>query len=51
MAVKLYKNRSWLTRKYNKENLSVDEIAELCGVSRKTVYTQLKDFGLLRKSH
>lgn len=50
MAVKLYKSRVWLTRKYVKERKGVDEIAAMSGASKRTIYNQLKEFGLLKKS-
>ena len=49
MAIKLYDSKAWLKRKYLIEKKSPDEIAKLCGASRRTVYSKLKEFDLLKK--
>lgn len=47
--MKLYTSKVWLTKKYVNDSMSPEEIAELCGVSRSTIYAKLKEFGLLRR--
>jgi len=49
MGLKLYKNKIWLTKKYQSDKMSPEDIAELCGVSRSTIYVKLKEFGLLKR--
>ena len=48
-AIKLYNNKVWLTKKYTVDKLTVDEIAEICGVTGRTIYNKLKEHGLLKK--
>jgi len=47
--MKLYDNKTWLTKKYVSDRMSPEDIAELCGVTSRTIYSKLKSFGLLRK--
>lgn len=47
--MKLYTSKVWLTKKYVSDKMSPEEIAELCGASRSTIYAKLKEFGLLRR--
>ncbi len=49
MKNKLYKNKKWLKQKYCKEELSIIEISELCGVRRQTIYVWIYLFDLTRK--
>ena len=37
-----YKNKSWMERKYSREELSAIKIAKLCGTSSSTIYRWLK---------
>lgn len=48
MKLKLYKNKVWLTKKWQSDRLSVKEIATMCGVTTRTIYSQLKEFDLLK---
>ena len=45
-----YCNREWLENKYWKEELSINEIAELCGVTYATIWYWLNKFGIPRRS-
>lgn len=45
-GIEAYKDKEWLNKKYNEENLSQQEIAELCGVSKHTVRNWVRKFGL-----
>lgn len=45
----LYKNRQWLEEKYCKEELSVIEIARLCGVTRQTIHRWIYNFCFTRR--
>lgn len=47
--MKLYTSKTWLTKKYISDRMSPEDIAEVCGVSRSTIYAKLKEFGLLRR--
>jgi len=49
MAIKLYESKAWLKRKYLIEKKSPVEIAEICGASRRTIYSKLKEYDLLKK--
>jgi predicted DNA-binding protein YlxM (UPF0122 family) len=49
-SAKLHQNRAWLRKKYVLDKMSIDEIAELAGVTSRTIYNKLKDYELLRKS-
>lgn len=46
---KLYNNKTWLTKKWQNDRMSPEDIAEICGVTSRTIYSKLKSFGLLRK--
>lgn len=47
--MKLYDSRAWLKKKYVSDKMSPEDIAEMLGVSRSTIYAKLKEFGLLRR--
>ncbi len=47
--MKLYTSKVWLTKKYQSDKMTPEDIAELCGVSRATIYAKLKEFGLIRR--
>lgn len=47
--MKLYLSKTWLKKKYVNDKMSPEDIAELCGVSRSTIYAKLKEYGLLRR--
>ena len=49
MNEKLYKNKRWLRSKYCEKELSVVEIAELCEVTKTTIYTWIDNFNFSRK--
>lgn len=44
--VKRYESKRWLQRKFYNEKLSVEEIAEECGVSHMTIRRALDKFGI-----
>ena len=47
---KLYHhNKNWLIEKYQKERLSMDEIANQCRVSRRVIRDWLRKFGIPRR--
>lgn len=46
MAVKLYKSREWLYKKYKVEKLTLAEIAKLCGCSEMTISNYVKEYKL-----
>jgi transposase len=46
MAVKLYKSKRWLYKKYVAERLTEDEIAELANTNQSTINRWLKKFEL-----
>lgn len=48
MAVKLYKNRTWLWRQYIVEGKSAPEIAKMCSVTTTTIDRYLKKYGIQR---
>lgn len=45
-GIEAYKQKEWLNDKYNNENLSQKEIAELCQVSHHTIRAWIRKFGL-----
>ena len=45
----MYKNKNWLSQKYEKEGLTKIQIAKLCGVSRVTIRIWVDHFNLKRK--
>lgn len=49
MGLKLYNSKQWLYKKYVVDKKSIPEIAEAAGCTTRTVYTKLKEFGLMRK--
>lgn len=46
--MKLYKSKSWLTKRYVVDKKTIDEIAKECGTSHQTIYRYLVDFELVR---
>lgn len=44
--IKLYKSKSWLTRKYLVDKLSEEEIAKLANTTQVTINRYLREFGL-----
>lgn len=44
--VKKYKSKSWLKRRLYKDKLSIEEIAEECGVSHMTIRRAMDKHGL-----
>lgn len=44
--IKMYNHKSWLYRKYVKENKTAAEIAKICGVTEMTISRKLQEFGL-----
>lgn len=42
----LYKNKSWLHKRYVQDRKSVEEIAAECGCTIQTIYLYLNKFGL-----
>lgn len=47
--LKLYESKQWLYKKWVEDKMTVPEIAEAAGCSSRTVYSKLKEFGLIRK--
>lgn len=45
-----YKNKKWLYNKYWNKELSVQKIADLCGVTHKTINYWMKKFAIIRRS-
>lgn len=45
-VIKLYESEVWLRRKYLREKLSEQEIAEQAGCSQPTINRALRKFGL-----
>lgn len=41
-----YRDEEWLRQKYHEEGLSYSEIADICGVSKRTIYNQAKEIDL-----
>ena len=46
---KLYKSRQWLKKMYWDEMLTMQEIADLCGVTYLVIWRQLKKYGIKRR--
>lgn len=42
----LYKNKSWLHKRYVQDKKTVEEIAQECGCTIQTIYLYLNKFGL-----
>ncbi len=47
---KLFKSKIWLTRKFQHDGLTKEQIAEICGVTPKTIYLELVKFGLVKNT-
>lgn len=47
---KLYRNKSWLKKKYIEENLHSKDIAKICGVQQCTILKWTNKFGLKKKN-
>lgn len=47
MKLRLYRSKVWLTKKYVVDKLSPIQIADICGVSERTIYNKLEEFDLL----
>jgi hypothetical protein len=47
--MKLYTSKAWLTKRYQIDKKSPEDIAKECGASVETIYVYLAKFGL-RKS-
>jgi len=48
-GIKLYESKAWLTRQYQVNKLTPEEIGKRCNASQRTIYTKLKEFGLIKK--
>ena len=48
--MKLYQDYFWLRKKYWTESLGGQEIAEICGVYRSTIYRRMEKFGISRRT-
>jgi hypothetical protein len=46
--MKLYTNKVWLTKRYQIDKKSPEDIAKECGASIETIYVYLAKFGLRR---
>ncbi len=42
-----YKSKVWLTRKVRVDGLSREQIAQICGVDKQTIWRWMKKFGLI----
>jgi hypothetical protein len=49
MAAKMYANKAFMTKRYNFDKKTPEEIAKECGCSVQTVYVYLESFGLKKK--
>jgi transcriptional regulator of acetoin/glycerol metabolism len=47
--VKIYQNEAWLRKKYLRDKLTLEQIAEEAGVSRVTIWRQLNKYGMVRE--
>lgn len=47
MKQKLYESAAWLREKYINQNMHIDEIAKICGVTPLTIRRKLKEFNLI----
>ena len=45
---KLYKNKTWLTKRYLVDKKSIEEIAKEADTSHQTIYRYLVQFDLIR---
>lgn len=48
MAAKLYKSKAWLTKRYQVDKKTIQEIAKECDTSHQTIFRYLTEFGLMR---
>jgi len=46
--MKLYKNKAWLTKRYQIDKKTIEEIAKECSTSHQTIYRYLVEYGLIR---
>lgn len=44
--IKKYKSKSWLKRRLYNDKMSIEEIAEECGVSHMTIRRAMEEHGL-----
>jgi len=51
MDNKQYRNREWLYKKYWKEDLSVEQIANICKISNEGLRKWMKKYYISRRSH
>ncbi|XAO35271.1 helix-turn-helix DNA binding domain protein [Streptomyces phage Francob] len=49
MSVKKYLSRDWLYRQFVVLKRDIDDIAEECGVNRRTIYRKLEVFEIVKK--
>ena len=49
-GVELYKDRTWLCKVYQVDGFSQKEIAEMCGVSKRTIRAWIRHFGLQKEA-
>jgi len=47
--MKLYQSKTWLTKRYLVDKMSIDKIAKECNTSHQTIYRYLVQFGLVRE--
>lgn len=48
MAPKLYQSKVWLTKRYQVDKKTIQEIAKECNTSHQTIFRYLNEFGLMR---
>lgn len=49
-GIEAYKNKNWLNKKYNEENMSQQEIGDYCGVSKHTIRSWVRKYGLQKEA-
>jgi len=48
VAAKLYQSKVWLTKRYQVDKKTIQEIAKECDTSHQTIFRYLTEFGLMR---
>ena len=46
--MKLYKSKSWLTKRYVLDKKTIEEIAKECETSHQTIYRHLVEYNLIK---
>ena len=45
----LHLSKGYLTKRYQRDKIPIKDIAKECSVTERTIYNQLKKFGLMKK--